>query len=186
MVKKRTLSREKVLETAEHLIEQKGLNGLTIHDLATALNVRPQSIYNYASGLEDLLDQVGLQFVQEVSEQLTQQLIGVAGPEALTVFAHEFRQACLQHPGMAPLLLNPNMLSKTTKTHQALINLYRKLFDPLHLNDDPGKVESTLYRSTLFGFIVQEIGGFFSLNSEDLDQRFEQTMQLAIDQITFD
>lgn len=186
MVKKRTLSREKVLETAELLIEKNGLNGLTIHDLATTLNVKPQSIYNYAASLNDLLDQIGIQFVHSVAQHLTQQLIGVSGHEALTVFAREFRLACQQHTGLTPLLLNLNVSAQKVKTHQALITLYRELFEPLHLNDDPGKAESTLYRSTLFGFIVQETGGFFSLSPEELDQRFEQTMQLAINQINFD
>ncbi|ANK60423.1 TetR/AcrR family transcriptional regulator [Loigolactobacillus backii] len=183
MVKKRTLTKEKVLEMAEQLIEEKGINQLTIRDLASALEVRPQSIYNYAHSLGDLLDQVGLHFINQISQQLTKQLIGISGRKALMTFAQEFRQACKQHPGLAPLLLDLNTLPRTSKTHQALIELYRDVFTPLQLTDDTTKVEATLYRSTLFGFIVQEIGGFLNLPAEVVDERFDQTMTLAIDQV---
>jgi len=183
MVKKRVLSREKVLDTASDIIDSDGISGLSIHNLAAALDVRPQSIYNYAKGLDDLVDQVGIAFVDEVSQRITQKLVGVSGKEALRVFAKEFRAVSLQHSGLAPLILNPNILPKNSNTHQALIELYRNLFNPLHLNDENLKIESTLYRSALFGFILQETGDFFLLPSDELDDRFTKTMDLAIGQI---
>ena len=39
MVKRRTLTQAKVLATANQLIESKGINGLTIRDLALVLDV---------------------------------------------------------------------------------------------------------------------------------------------------
>ena len=83
MVKRRTLTQAKVLATANQLIESKGINGLTIRDLALVLDVRPQSIYNYVDSLSDLLDQVGLQFVQNVADRLTETISDVDGDEAL-------------------------------------------------------------------------------------------------------
>lgn len=108
MVKRRTLTQAKVLATANQLIESKGINGLTIRDLALVLDVRPQSIYNYVDSLSDLLDQVGLQFVQNVADRLTETISDVDGDEALMAFAQEFRAACNQHRGLAPLLLDLN------------------------------------------------------------------------------
>ncbi len=99
MVKRRTLTQAKVLATANQLIESKGINGLTIRDLALVLDVRPQSIYNYVDSLSDLLDQVGLQFVQNVADRLTETISDVDGDEALMAFAQEFRAACNQHRG---------------------------------------------------------------------------------------
>jgi len=181
MVKRRTLTQAKVLATANQLIEANGLNGLTIRDLAVALDVRPQSIYNYVDSLSDLLDQVGLQFVQGVSDRLTEQLNNASKEEKLMVFAQEFRDACKRHVGLAPLLLSLTDSVKSPKTQKALIKLYQDMFRPLQL-DDSSRVENTLYRSTLFGFIIQEIGGFFTLSPAELDTRFTQVMQLAIDQ----
>ncbi|MFD1671506.1 TetR/AcrR family transcriptional regulator [Agrilactobacillus yilanensis] len=179
MVKRRTLSKEKVLETANEMIEAAGIEALTIRDLAEALDVRPQSIYNYVDSLGDLIDQVSLQFVNNLSEHLHQELTGVSGEAALMTFANAFRKACQEHRNIAPVLLNLNK-QNSVRTHEALIELYNGIFEPLHLKDSNGRIESTLYRSTLFGFIMQEIGGFFRLNPAQVDERFEATIKLAI------
>ncbi|MBU7540063.1 TetR/AcrR family transcriptional regulator [Levilactobacillus brevis] len=186
MVKRRTLTREKVLDQANELIADQGLNQLTIRALATKLSVRPQSIYNYVNSLNDLLDQVGLRFVNELNDALMRRLVGVSGKEALFVFAREFRRGCKQQDYLAPLLMNPDDLRHLERTHIALIDLYKQMFTSLHLDEKgaTGLVESTLYRSALFGFIVQEIGGFIRLPEAQIDERFERTMQLAIDQFT--
>lgn len=181
MVKRRTLTQAKVLATANQLIETKGITGLTIRDLALVLDVRPQSIYNYVDGLSDLLDQVGMQFVKSVSDQLNEKLADVTGDDALMAFAQEFRSACQHHRGLAPVLLDLNDNLKIPRTRTAMIKLYQDMFTPLQLND-AARVENTLYRSTLFGFIIQEIGGFFTMPESQLDDRFTKTMQLAIAQ----
>ncbi|PRO84614.1 TetR/AcrR family transcriptional regulator [Lactiplantibacillus pentosus] len=181
MVKRRTLTQAKVLATANQLIESKGINGLTIRDLALVLDVRPQSIYNYVDSLSDLLDQVGLQFVQNVADRLTEKIANVDGDEALMAFAQEFRAACVQHQRLAPLLLDLNDNLKIPRSRKAIVQLYQMMFKPLQL-DDSARVENTLYRSTLFGFIIQEIGSFFKMSGTELDERFTKVMQLAIDQ----
>lgn len=179
MVKRRTLTKEKVLETANQIIEVKGLDGLTIRDLAFALDVRPQSIYNYVDSLGDLIDQVSLQFVNNLAIKLHQQLETVTGEAALMTFARVFREACLAHRNIAPVLMNLNE-QNSVQTHAALIDLYNHVFEPLNLKAANSRVESTLYRSTLFGFIIQDIGGFFQLTPEQIDERFKVTMELAI------
>lgn len=186
MVKRRTLTREKVLDQASDIIATEGLDHLTIRALANRLEVRPQSIYNYVDSLNDLLDQVGVEFVKEIADRLMRRLVGVSGKEALMVFAQEFRAGCKQQQHLAPILLNPNDLHQLHRTHRALIDLYKQMFASLHLDEkgNTALVESTLYRSALFGFIVQEIGGFLRLSPRKVNERFEQTMQLAIDQFT--
>ena len=188
MVKRRTLSHEKVIDRANLMIAEEGVDHLTIRALAAALEVRPQSLYNYVESLNDLLDQVGLQFVKEIEDRLMRRLVGVSGKEALMVFAQEFRQSCNQQQHLAPLLMNPNDLHQLTRTHKALVDVYQQMFRSLHLDEagDTGLVESTLYRSVLFGFIMQEIGGFLNLSQRKVNQRFEQTMALAIAQFKID
>lgn len=182
MVKHRTLSRDKVLSQANQLIAQNGVEKLTIRAVATALDVRPQSIYNYATSLNDLIDQVGLQFIQHLTERLWAQLVGVSGQAALVTFAREIRRTCQRYPNLAALLLRPSALTELPRTHAALIALYRRLFTSLHLDDKTPNhlAEVTLYRSAVFGFIVQELGGFLKGDPAQLDQRFDQTLRLAI------
>ncbi|WP_125544599.1 TetR/AcrR family transcriptional regulator [Levilactobacillus lindianensis] len=185
MVKRRALTQDIVLEQANQLIAENGIENLTVRALADALQIRPQSVYNYADSLNDLLDQVGVRFVQQLADRLMRRLVGVGGKEALMVFAQEFRQGCRSQQYLAPILMDPNDMRQLKRTHEALSTLYIQMFKSLHLvgGSDQGLVASTLYRSTLFGFLVQEFGGFLNLSQRKLDARFEQTMQLAIDQI---
>lgn len=185
MVKHRTLSRDKVLSQANQLIAQNGVEKLTIRAVATALDVRPQSIYNYAASLNDLVDQVGLRFVQDLTERLWAQLVGISGQAALLAFAREIRRTCQRHPNLAALLLKPSALEALPRTHAALIQLYQRLFASLHLDETAPNhlAEVTLYRSAVFGFIVQELGGFLKGSPAQLDQRFDQTLHLAIAQL---
>lgn len=186
MVKRRTLTQEKVIEHANQLIATHGLDHLTIRELATDLGVRPQSIYNYARSLNDLLDQVGVRFVHELAQQLLHELAGVSGDTALMVFAQVFRRACQRQVHLAPILLTPNQLAELPQTHAALVALYREMFTSLHLLEHAGTAQMaaiTLYRSALFGFIMQELGGFLRLPPEQVDERFTQTMTLAIRQL---
>lgn len=185
MVKRRTLTREKVLTQAGQLIAERGIDQLTIREVAAALDVRPQSIYNYVSSLNELIDQVGLRFVTDLESRLLSQLVGLAGDQALMVFAQEMRQACHRQPNLACLLLDPHQLTTLNRTHAALVTLYQRLFTSLHL-EEQGQARSaaaTLYRSAVFGFIVQELGGFLHGTPAQLDQRFDQVLQLAIAQL---
>lgn len=106
MVKRRTLTQAKVLATANQLIESKGINGLTIRDLALVLDVRPQSIYNYVDSLSDLLDQVGLQFVQNVADRLTEKITGIDGHplrwSLLTLLINFFHHRLANESGQSP------------------------------------------------------------------------------------
>ncbi|WP_461218199.1 TetR/AcrR family transcriptional regulator [Lapidilactobacillus salsurivasis] len=180
MVRKRDLTRAKVLAVTEHLIEEKGLTELTLRDVADALDIRPQSVYNYVTSLADLLDLVGAEFVNEVTQTVVQELVGVSGTEALMTFAHEFRCATRDHAELAPVLLDLNT-RQSPQTHAALTKLYHSVFKPLQLENDDVCAGTTLYRSALFGFVVQETGGFFaSLTPAEIDQRFAQVIALAI------
>ncbi|WP_261806429.1 TetR/AcrR family transcriptional regulator [Lapidilactobacillus luobeiensis] len=180
MTKRKSLTQAKVLAVTESLIEEKGLTELTLRDVADALSIRPQSVYNYVTSLAELLDLVGAEFVNEVTATVVQELVGVSGKEALLVFAHEFRQATRGHAELAPVLLDLNN-RQSPQTHTALNRLYHSVFRPLQLENDDVCAGTTLYRSALFGFVVQETGGFFaSLTSDEIDQRFDQVMLLAV------
>lgn len=51
-----TLTHEKLVAAAFQLVDQEGIGAFTIRELAGRLQVRPMSIYHYASSKDDLLD----------------------------------------------------------------------------------------------------------------------------------
>lgn len=61
MTRRETLTREKVLHTAMALVDEEGLEGLSMRRLASALDVHAMSLYNHVSNKADLLDDLSRQ-----------------------------------------------------------------------------------------------------------------------------
>ncbi len=48
------LNTETVVKTAALLVEENGYESLTLHKLASKLNVKPASLYTHIKGIDDL------------------------------------------------------------------------------------------------------------------------------------
>lgn len=99
---KRRLSRDAVLGEAMALLDEAGLDGLTMRALAERLDVAPMALYRHVSNKDDLLDGV-----------LDQAVAGVEIPshelgwrEGLAALAHAIRATMLAHPGIVPVVVD--------------------------------------------------------------------------------
>lgn len=95
------LSREIVLQAALRLVDEEGLDALTMRRLGQELDRDPMALYRYATNRAELLD--GL------AELVLAQLVIPAGESdwqaQLRRTAHEFRQLALAHPNVVPLIV---------------------------------------------------------------------------------
>lgn len=95
------LSRDLVLQAALRLVDQEGLDALTMRRLGQELDRDPMALYRYATNRAELLDGVAELVVSEL----------VIPPDAsdwkaqLRRTAHEFRQLALAHPNVVPLIV---------------------------------------------------------------------------------
>lgn len=99
------LSRTRILAAGLELVDQDGLEALTMRRLAEQLQVDPMSIYNYVSSKEALLDGVAeaLWSKLELAE-------GGGWRETLRAFASSLRKLAHQHPHAYGLLLGRGVL----------------------------------------------------------------------------
>jgi len=97
------LSRDAILDVALSLIDEQGLNELSMRHLGKALGVEAMSLYRYVNGREDLLEGV----VDRLMRGLTDALL-VAEDNGwqryLQVVAHEVRRIAIEHPKAFPLV----------------------------------------------------------------------------------
>lgn len=100
------LTREQVLTAALKIIDESGVEALTMRRLGQALDRNPMAIYRHAEDKDDLLDAVVEQVVSDfvVSREPAN---GSAGDweAALRRAAHAFRGVALAHPHVVPLLV---------------------------------------------------------------------------------
>ncbi|WP_054725509.1 TetR/AcrR family transcriptional regulator [Paucilactobacillus hokkaidonensis] len=69
MTKKRNLDQEKVLSTATEIVRNEGIKALTLSRLASELDIRTQSLYNYIANLDELIALVGARLVNKLRQK---------------------------------------------------------------------------------------------------------------------
>ena len=97
------LTRRDVLATALRLIDEEGVDALTMRRLGRALDRDPMRLYRFAASKDALLDGV----VELVLEEL--EVPSSAPPQTwsdvLRATAHRYRRIALRHPHVVPLLV---------------------------------------------------------------------------------
>jgi AcrR family transcriptional regulator len=114
------LTRERIIETALHLIDGQGLGRLTMRRLGDSLEVEAMAIYHHLPhGKEQLLEQL----IAYVAAHPVPPGNG-APRDRLRDWAHGYRDRLLEHVGVMPLIVtrrNPGALLATTQSLQDLL-----------------------------------------------------------------
>jgi AcrR family transcriptional regulator len=95
------LTRELVLRTALRIIDEDGVDALSMRRLAADLNRDPMRLYTHADGKEALLDGVVGLVLQDFS---VAKVLDGDWEQALRVTAHRMHRLALAHPHVVPLL----------------------------------------------------------------------------------
>ena len=116
------LSRDKILNAAIVIADDKGLSAVSLRKVAAALNVGPMRLYGYMSTKEEMLDLM----VDEVYGEIVEvSKIDGDWQAVLRSVANCFRSACLEHQWLIDLLggrphMGPNALIFLEMSYQAL------------------------------------------------------------------
>lgn len=99
-------TREKILEVAEALVDRRGMEGLTVKEVARRVGIRPPSLYAHFAGREDLGDAVARRVVLQIASLLEEVLERGGGAEAvLRRGVRAFAAHLYDHPAHVRLLL---------------------------------------------------------------------------------
>jgi TetR/AcrR family tetracycline transcriptional repressor len=120
------LTRDRIIETALHIIDGQGLGRLTMRRLGDALEVEAMAIYHHLPrGKEELLD--GLVAHVAVLPADTAPRAGAAAwRDRLREWASAYRARLLEHAGVLPLVVtrrNPAALTGTTESLREVLRL---------------------------------------------------------------
>jgi TetR/AcrR family transcriptional regulator, tetracycline repressor protein len=93
------LSRDRILDAAVALVDEQGIEGLSMRKLGTALGVEAMSLYNYVPNKAALLDGV----LERVVSGIKIPEGGSTWDERLRQMTHSYRSIALSHPRVVPL-----------------------------------------------------------------------------------
>lgn len=107
------LSRDEVVEASIAVARAKGLEGLTMRAVATALDVTPMALYHYVEGKDELVQLV----VEAVTRGRRELVLGPLGWEiSLRDHLVSLWEEMAQYPGLGARLIEQPMLGVTEHT----------------------------------------------------------------------
>lgn len=106
------LSRERILREALALVDEEGIEAVSMRKLARRLSVDPMSLYNHVDSKDALLDGIA----EVLLSRLPAPSPAADLRDSMDTMAREFRATMLEHPRAAPLVLTRKLASLTALT----------------------------------------------------------------------
>jgi AcrR family transcriptional regulator len=135
--RRRTLTRERLVNEALAVISTGGVEALSMRALATRLGVVPGALYRHVRSKEQLYDLILDSVLAEVDRQADSSLTWAA---QVTALAHRLRAVLEQHPGIAALLKTRDPLSPHS------LALAEAFLAPLHAAGLPERQAALAFR----------------------------------------
>lgn len=185
MPRKPRVSREHIVEVASSLVDEAGLEALSLARIAALVGVRAPSLYNHIGGLDDLRGALRLRALEELEDRLQRAAVGLAGRDALRALAAAYRSFAHTHPGLYPLTLGAGAREpRGARDAQAadaaanrLVEVVLNVLAGYDLQGDAALHATRALRSSLHGFVSLENAGAFGLPLA-LDESFAQLVDV--------
>lgn len=172
MTGRKGLTERAVVDAAIAIVEAEGTSALTLSRVARELGVKPPSLYNHVTGLDQLRRDVALRAVEDLGSRLGAAAMGRTRRDGLRAVAGAFRSYAAAHPGLYEL---------TTRARPDDDEFARASMRPVEpvlailrgydLRDEEAIHAARTFRSALHGFVSLESSGGFGLDV-DVDATF--------------
>jgi len=178
------LDKPRVVQAAADLVNQEGVDALSLSRLAERLGIQAPSLYNHVDGLPGLRRALALLNAHNLSECFANAAIGKAGDAALIALAQAYRDYIKAFPGL--YLASLQAAGTQTPVDVALqqaeertVQVALAVMASLGLQGDDAIHAVRGLRSVVHGFATLEIAGGFGLPL-DCDESFRRLIEALI------
>ncbi len=175
------LNQASVVEAAAKLVDEEGIEQLSLGRLAERLGVRTPSLYNHVAGLPGLKHDLVLYCLRDLLESIIRATIGKSRAEAIVSLANAYRTYARETPGRYALTLQApapgNQQAQVIA--QQLVDVLRAVLAPYRLSEEEAIHAIRGLRSIVHGFVSLEAAGGFGM-PVDLDASFLWLINLFI------
>ena len=175
------LDQASVVEAAVKLIDEEGIEQLSLGRLAERLGVRTPSLYNHVAGLPGLKHDLALYCLHDLLDLILRSTVGKSRAEAIFALANAYRAYAREAPGRYALTvqaLDPGD-QEVQALAQQLVDVVRAVLAPYRLSEEVAIHAIRGLRSIVHGFISLEVAGGFAM-PVDLDASFHWLINLFI------
>ncbi|MBM7458110.1 TetR/AcrR family transcriptional regulator [Rhodococcus coprophilus] len=176
-VRRRTLTREKVIGAALGIVEDAGWEQLTMSTLSGSLGIAAASLYNHVRNLDDVRSAIQVRAMTDLGLHLREVAMGRSGIDGLRALIDAHRAWAVEHPRLYRALTaapvdRDALVGAALDANVALRTMLSSCGVP---EDESLEVAISMF-AALHGFATLEGSGF--LGSEpDLDQIYETVVR---------
>lgn len=175
------LDQASVVEAAAKLVDEEGIEQLTLGRLAERLGVKTPSLYNHIAGLPGLKHDLALYCLRDLRDYITRATVGKSREEAIVALADAYRVYARQTPGRYALTLQapPPGDPEVQAIAQQVVEVVLAVLAPYKLGEEDAIHAIRGLRSIVQGFISLEVAGGFGIPI-DTDASFHWLINLFI------
>lgn len=175
------LNHEIILQTAVKLVDERGLEQLTMSTLAAQLNVRTPTLYHYFDGLTGIWRSLALLGLREMAALLGRAVMGKSSDAAIIALAYALRDFAREHPGLyeatshAPEGDDPEWQS----AGREVVDIGVRALSAYELTLDDVLHTIRIIRSIVHGWVSLNNAGGFALPL-DVDETFRRLLDVLL------
>jgi len=174
------LSPDLVVELALTLVDEKGLEALSLAAVADRAGVAAPSLYKHVGSLADLRDLMALQILREATAAFTEVVMGRSRDDAVAALMRAYRTYVVTHPGRYALVpLDPVHRVDLAAAAGELLDVFSAVLRGYGLDESAAVHATRRIRVAAHGFADLEAGGGFGL-AEDIDTTYEQVIAMVV------
>jgi AcrR family transcriptional regulator len=166
-----------IVAAGRHLLEERGMGALTMHDVADAVGVRAPSLYKRVRGRPDLFRLI----LEDVAGELTSALDAAASsgdPVAdLRAMAAAYRRFASSNPVAYTLMFAPHAVpgatARSVRSSATFLRVVAEIAGPRHALPAARTIVAWAH-----GFITMELAGAFRLGGD-----VEQAWHFGLDRV---
>ena len=167
------LSPERVVDEAQALSDEVGLEGLTLAALAGRLGVRQPSLYKHIEGIDGLRRALSVRAKRELAGVLARAAVGRSGDQAIVALAGAYRTWARAHPGRYRSTVTAPAPGDADDeaASAAVVSVVLDVLAGYGLSRDDAIHATRAVRAGLHGFVSIEAAGGFGMPL-DVDESF--------------
>ncbi len=135
---KNNISDELIVQTSALIVNKIGLDNLSLKIIAKELNIKPPSLYNHISSLDEIKYRLMVFGWKQMEEEMIDSVVGVSGYEALKSMCNAFYNYATNNKGVFTAMLWYNKYESEERENatKRLFHILFKIMKPLNISDD--------------------------------------------------
>lgn len=179
------LTTESVVAAAMAVVDEQGLDALTLAAVAARTNVAAPSLYKHVGGLADLRERVGVAVLEDMTRRFAGVVMGRSGDDAVAALMREYRAYVRAHPGRYRAMPRDALHAAPAQVAAGgeLIEVVFAVLRAYGLADSPAVHAARRLRAVVHGFADLEVSGGFGL-AEDVDESYQSLIEMFVNSLS--